>query len=247
MNLVLRDTFEEKWRRYFAEAELPIAFYYTDEAGRAPAAETPKGWRCFIDQLRMVRKGAPLQFGGDGIGCPGGKRYLGFSQVLMPDFEYFLSCGIPGKLEGERYKKTPELVKDLMADMPDFEAPSRYLVAKRWDMLDGGDDPEVVVFFAGADVLSGLFTLANFDVSGTEGVIAPMGAGCASIIYHVYQQFYSDEPRAVLGMFDVSARPWVERDVLTFAVTLSKLESMLANMDDSFLITPSWEKVRTRL
>lgn len=29
----------------------------------------------------------------------------------MPNFEYFLSCGIPGKLEGERYKKTPELVR----------------------------------------------------------------------------------------------------------------------------------------
>jgi len=33
----------------------------------------------------------------------------------MPHFEYFLSCGIPGKLEGERYKKSPELVKEFRA------------------------------------------------------------------------------------------------------------------------------------
>jgi hypothetical protein len=31
---------------------------------------------------------------------------------LVPHFEYFLSYGIPRKLEGQRYKKSPEPVKE---------------------------------------------------------------------------------------------------------------------------------------
>ncbi len=41
----------------------------------------------------------------------------------MPDFEYFLSCGIPGKLEGERYKKSPEMVKEYLKHTPATKAP----------------------------------------------------------------------------------------------------------------------------
>ena len=48
----------------------------------------------------------------------------------MPNFEYFLSCGIPGELEGERYKKSPEIVLEFMKKAPCFKAPARYTVFK---------------------------------------------------------------------------------------------------------------------
>jgi hypothetical protein len=70
--------------------------------------------RCIIGALAKVREGQAFAFSVDTVGCPGGKRYLGFAENLMPDFEYFLSCGIPGKMEGERYKKSPEMVKEYM-------------------------------------------------------------------------------------------------------------------------------------
>ena len=53
---------------------------------------------------------------------------------------------------------------------------------KRWDRLTEEEQPLAVVFFAKPDVLSGLFTLANYDLAKVPGVIAPMGAGCASIL-----------------------------------------------------------------
>ena len=81
----------------------------------------------------------------------------------MPNFEYFLSRGIPGTLEGEWYKKSPELVKEFEKRKPKFTAPTRNIVFKRWDRLGEKDDPAVIIFFAPTDVLSGLFTLANFD------------------------------------------------------------------------------------
>ena len=106
----LKSKFLERWNKYFPGAALPIVFYYTDDSGNVPPPETVEGRHCFVDDLAAVRQGHSLRFDAKTVICPGGKRYLGFTQGLMPNFEYFLSCGIPGKLEGERYKKTPELV-----------------------------------------------------------------------------------------------------------------------------------------
>ena len=104
-----------------------------------------------------------------------------------------------------------------------------------------------VIFFATADVLSCLFTLANFDEATSQGVIAPFGAGCGSIIYHPLVESKSPHPRAVLGMFDVSARPFVDGNVLTFTVPWSKFVTMVGNMEESFLTTDSWKKLRMRI
>ncbi len=101
-----------------------------------------------ISALAAVRQGIALAFNKDSIRCPGGKRHAGFAQAVMPDFEYFLSCGIPGKLRGERYKKSPELVKQAMKHAPTFEAPAPLIVFKRWDMIEKPDNSEVAVFFA---------------------------------------------------------------------------------------------------
>jgi len=48
-------------------------------------------------------------------------------------------------------------------------------------------------------------------------------------------------------MFDVSARPFVPRDMLTFAAPMSKFTRMIDNMEESFLITPSWAEVQKRI
>jgi uncharacterized protein (DUF169 family) len=243
----LKEKFLKHWDRYFDGAELPICFYYTDQDDRADMAKPAAGRQCFIGDLAKVRKGRSLCFDARSIGCFGGKRYLGFSERIMPRFEYFLSCGIPGRLEGERYKKSPELVKEAMKQMPAFKAPARFIVFKRWDMLDASDEPEILVFFAKPDVLSGLFTLANYDEIEQNGVIAPFGAGCSTIVMYPYIELDSQRPRAVLGMFDVSARPFVHKEDLTFAVPMNKFERMIDNMEESFLITSSWEKVRKRI
>lgn len=247
MDLKIKEEFMGLWEKYFDRAELPIALYYTDDPGRAKSVESPSGHRCVICDLIKVREGEALCFTADTVGCGGGKRYLGFGREVMPDFEYFLSCGIPGKLEGERYKKSPELVKEAMKKLPDFRAPAKSLVFKRWDMLEETDDPEVVIFFALPDVLSGLFTLANFDEVDPNGVFAPFAAGCGSIVQYPYLEERSDPPRCVLGMFDVSARPCVPQNTLTFSAPMKKFVRMIENMRESFLITSSWEKVNERI
>lgn len=247
MEKAVKEKFLTLWKKYFNDAELPITFYYTDEAGRAEAVKPGSVARCIVGALIKVRNGESLAFDVDGVGCPGGKRYLGFAENLMPDFEYFLSCGIPGKLEGERYKKSPELVNETMKDWPVLKAPGKYIVFKRWDKLDEADKPDVVIFFARPDVLSGLFTLASFDEAGQNMVMAPFGSGCSTIVQYPYLEKDTDTPRGVLGMFDVSARPFVPENTLTFSMPMSKFIRMIDNMEESFLITPSWAKVQKRI
>ena len=248
MDLRRKVDFLDRWKKYFGgEVELPVTFWYTDDEGVADRAEPPKDHRCFLVDLTKIRQGKNLRFDLATVGCIGGKRYLGFTKDVMPNFEHFLSCGIPGSLEGERYKKSPELVKESERRSPSFTAPARHIVFKRWDKLVEADDPAVVIFFAPPDVLSGLFTLANFDEAGLNAVYCPFCAGCGSIVKYPFIEKDAPRPRAVLGMFDVSARPFVPGSELSFAVPMEKFAAMIDNMEESFLITKSWKAVRRRI
>jgi uncharacterized protein (DUF169 family) len=247
MDIQFRNTFLEKWSKYFGDSELPISFFYVDDPGTTDRANLPDGHSCIVAELAIVRKGRPLAWNLQSLGCSGSKRYLGYTDKLRPDFEHFLSAGIPGKLEGERYVKTPEMVKEMMANMSCIPAKGRYIIFKRFDQLTPDDHPEAVIFFAQPDVLSGLFTLANFDQPDGNAVIAPFGSGCSAIVQQPWLQVETENPKAVLGMFDISARPYVPKDTLTFSVPMKKFKTMVSNMDESFLITNTWHMVKRRL
>ncbi len=239
--------FMDQWTKYFNGAELPITYYYTDQPRQEELDASQTVDRCLIGNLKRVRQGYPFVYSAQTQGCSGGKRYTGFSHTLRPNFEYFLSCGIPGELEGERYKRDPALVEQYLLQHPPFDAPAKYLVFKRWDTLIEEDQPLAVIFFATGDVLSGLFALANYDMAEPDGVITPMGSGCAQIIGYPLEQASKDLPRSVLGLFDVSARPHVGRDELTFSMPIERFVRLVSYMDECFLITGSWEKVKGRI
>jgi hypothetical protein len=246
MNAEVRAGFAETFARYFPGAELPVAFFYADAPPPGMHAEPKsRGWRCVISDLGRARKGESLCLDEPALGC--GKRFCGFPAPRRPDFEHFLSSGIPGRMQGERYKKDPATVREWMKQMPEWRAPARCLVVKRWDALAGEDEPEAAIFFARPDVLSGLFTLANFEEADSFAVIAPFASGCAAVIQYPFLENRRAAPRCVLGMFDVSARPCVGAGELTFAVPMRKLERMIGQIGESFVITPSWEKVMRRL
>jgi uncharacterized protein (DUF169 family) len=247
MDIELKEKFLSLWDKYFNGTELPIVFYYTNEPTGVEIVKPSQGHRCMMADLLKVKSGESIFFGTDSFGCFGGQRYLGFGGEVMPNFEYFLSYGIPGKLEGERYKKTPELVNEFIKKASKFDAPGKFIVFKRWDMLERTDEPDVVIFFARPDVLSGLFTLANYDSGELNAVFSPFSAGCGSIVQYPYLEKESDFPKAVIGMFDVSARPFVPENVLSFSVPMSRFSVMIENMEESFLITQSWEKIKKRI
>ena len=250
MDKKLRETFMKNWSKYFTGTALPIVFFYSDTEGNASRVKGPKyatEHRCVIADIARAAKGRSLAFHAGSIGCEGGRRYLGFSAVLRPNFEYFLSCGIPGEMEGERYKKSPELVSQTMKSSPKLEAPAPFIIFKPWDKVSEDEEPEAVIFFGTPDVISGLFTLANYDEAEPNAVFSPFGAGCSTIVTYPYLEKRSARPRCVLGMFDISARPCVAANTFTFAAPFNKFLRMADNMDESFLTTENWKMVKKRL
>lgn len=247
MKIQTRDQFLKKWKIHFGDAELPVVFYYTDDPGTIPRAGLSRDWSCIVCELNLVRKGKPRAWNVKSLGCGGARHYLGYETGMRHNFEYFLSHGIPGEVEGERYIQTPEMVKEIMDGMSCIPANGRYIVFKRIDQVVQSDDAVSAIFFATPDVLSGLFTLANYDRTDGLGVISPFGSGCSSIVYHPWFENEKEDPKAVLGMFDVSARPCVQKNRLTFSIPMKKFEKMVTYMDESFLITESWDAVKKRL
>ncbi len=242
-----KERFMNIWEKYFAGAQLPVTFWYTDDGTRGTAVKPSPNHRCAVGDIARAMAGRSVLVGGDILSCFGAKRYFGFTREIMPNFDYFLSCGIPGELEGERYKKSPEIVRKMMASFPSFTAPGRYLVFKRWDKLDEKDCPDVVVFLGPPDVISGVFTLFYFDEVDRFKVVAPFGAGCTTIVLYPFLESQSEEPRAILGMFDVSARPCMPATTLSLSVPMKKFDAMIENVDESFLTGHSWEVIRKRL
>ncbi|NWG04073.1 MAG: DUF169 domain-containing protein [Syntrophaceae bacterium] len=227
--------------------ESPLGIYYTNEK---PEGITPKEGiqGCMIGLLQNARKkGKTVYFDKAHFGCPGGAYYMGFFESPRPDIEYFLSCGIPGEMEGERYIKTPERAREYFAKMIPRRAPATYCVFKPLEQFQNGLEPEVVAFFAPPDILSGLFTLTNYALERTDAVYAPFGSGCGTILTYPLKEAVKEQSHAILGMFDVSARPIVEKEVLTLAMPYSVFLKLLENVSGSFLQTESWKKVLQRI
>jgi|DewCreStandDraft_4_1066084.scaffolds.fasta_scaffold48847_2 uncharacterized protein (DUF169 family) len=248
MDINIVNEFKSKWEKYFGNTNLPIVFWYDEKIPTdVHLVERRKTWNCLIAELARVRNGESLAFESDSVSCGGGKRYCGFSKQIRPDFDYFLSYGKQNELEGERYKKNPEIVNKVFNNTKFFDAAGKSLIFKRWDKLTINDNPQVVVFFATPDVISGLYTLSNFDSETDTNVVAPFASGCGSVILHPLNEIASRNPNAIIGMFDPSARPYMPKNTLSFAVPFNRFLQMIDNMDESFLITDSWAKIKKRI
>jgi uncharacterized protein (DUF169 family) len=245
MDIQKRDKFSTLWREYFKNAELPITFQFSETNMEIPLAEVPSGHGCLISQLLKVRKGESLCFKDESITCVGGKRYLMFSDSMPKGFECYISHYSNGK--GERYKRHPHQVNSFWDNLPQLPVKGSNLIFKRWDQLQAEDQPEVVIFFVNPDVLSGLFTLVCFDSSAEDEVIAPFGAGCTNLVYYPYREQIKGTNRSVFGLMDPSARKCAKKDLVTLAIPATKFMKMIDQMEESFLITDTWEIIRNRI
>ncbi len=226
-------------------SEAPIALYYANEPlPNSYMWNGQKGHFCTISRMAMVRQGTPLFVNGENPGCQGGAYFLGFSPEVRPGFECFLSHAPDGS--GERYKKTPELAKAFINNRKFVKATARYAVFQRLSDVPDEVVPEVVIFFAPPDELSGLFWLANYGSEEQNAVISPFSAGCGSIVSEPRAQALSEHPKGVLGMFDPSARPHVDKSLLTISVPYGLFAEMVDNIPGSFVEIAPWTRLKGR-
>jgi len=243
----------------------PVALIWTDERPEG-AVQFKKGARgCVVATLVAAAKGKKVVFDRETFGCPGGGTGLGFGNqyVYFPGgIEYFLStgnkefcrseagkniaAGMSDLEHGERYFKSPEIAAKFVETLPMRDIPAKYIVLKPIEQVDADQKPKVVVFLVKPDQLSALVVLANYGRGANNNVIAPMGAGCHTFGLFPYSEGEKENPRAVIGMFDISARPLVDKNVLSFSVPLGMFEEMESNVEGSFLEKEPWLKVKER-
>jgi len=225
----------------------PRVSYEKEQRGEMDWGAIWGNFSCVIGQTWLARKkGKPAWFEADAYGCPGGSFFLGFHKPQVDFICRYVSSGIPGAVHGEHYMKTPEEVRAFFTALDPRPAPARYCVIKPLRLFAKGETPEVVVFFARGEVLSGLFTLAVFVTGDPEVVASPFGAGCTNILTWPIKYQAEGRLRAVLGGADPSERKFLKADEWTFAVPYALFEKMVAEWQDSFLTTDTWAGVRKK-
>jgi uncharacterized protein (DUF169 family) len=228
---------------------------------------------CVMSMVAVAVHGRQAVFDRVTFGCPGGGTGLGFGNQYKnllggeESFCQFLSASNgdrepgmqtaednnedsnDGLSYGEAYVKAPELAREFLDGLPMTDIPFEYVVFKPLNSVNTKiERPVIVIFLAGMDQLSALVVLANYGMPGRENVIIPFAAGCQAIGIFPYYEANSQQPRAVIGLVDISARVQIKRqlkeDVMSFAVPFAMFQEMEANVPGSFLERNTWKELR---
>ena len=153
----------------------------------------------------------------------------------------FVSCK-------EKYKKSPELVLDFVEKAEVPRADMKYLNISPLDKVVSFEYAVGLFFLATPDMLSGLASWTFFDNNSNDAITAKFGSGCSSIFLETTVENSKNGKRTFLGLFDPSVRPYVDADVLSFAIPMSRFKEMYYTMQDSCLFgVHAWERVRGRM
>jgi len=252
----------------------PIALVWTDQIPAETMQFQEGKWGCVMWLAAAAAKGKPAACDAATFGCVGGGVGMGFGNRYQSfagseeGFCHFLSSGIEGWpggaavaetvkpflrgeaydnfIRGERYVRSPDLVKRFIEALPITQIPKRYVLFRPLADVDPQEEkPQTVIFLADADELSALVVLANYGRGDNENVIIPFAAGCQTIGIYPYGEATSQRPRAVVGLTDLSARLAIRRQLgdglLSFAMPFTLFVEMEDNVAGSFLERPTWQ------
>jgi len=233
----------------------PVAVLLTDTKPEG-AAQFKEGSRgCVASMMRPAAGGRTVVFDRKTFGCPGGGTGLGFGNCYTHfAIDRLLSTGgkteLPGGQvfdmgEGERFFDSPETAARWTQALPYRDVPTEFIVFKALDQVLEGEDVSLVLMLVNPDQLSALVTLAGFHRGGFNNTVAPWGAACQSIFF-AFEEAESDNPRGVLGFFDISQRGKIAKELLSYTMPYSLYLEMESGVDESFLRQDIWKKLRDR-
>lgn len=244
MEMTFKQQLMEKWEKYFPATALPVGVFYSDELCGAEYAKkpapNPRGYTCIFAQMARLHRGCSLAFDRDNLGCFGSYQAL-FGGIYDEEKTVKLICEI------ERFKINREQANAMYRINPKAEPTGRYIIFKPFGQLTETDNPAIYFIFAKPDAIAALHSLASFDDTRVDCVIAPFGSGCEGLLSFPLAEARKQQPRSVLGGLDTAMRNCVKADLLTFSVPAVRFEQMVENMDRSFLNTYIWEGVKKRL
>ncbi len=248
--------------------EYPIGMYYSNErpdssitpkkgilpsladerASRVDWKEINANWCCVIGLIWRARKSKSAAFvDGEHFGCLGGAFYLGYLKPQLDGIAAYISTGIEGYMEGERYLDSPESARRFFNLIDPAAAPAQHCIFKPLNLFAPEEKPDLVTFFSRSEMISGLNQLATFVTNDFEIVSSPFGAGCTSIVSWPLYYLRKGQMKAILGGWDPSERKYLKTDEITFTMPWALFELMIENWKSSFLASKSWDVVKKRI
>jgi uncharacterized protein (DUF169 family) len=196
---------------------------------------------------RARKKRRPAYFSAERFGCPGGAFWMCFNKPQTETIIAYVSTGIPGVMDGEHYCDSPDGLRRMFEYADPRPAPAKYCVVKPLSLFSPDETPELVIFFARPESLSGLHQLAAYVTNDPEVVASPWGAACSGIAAWPLHYLEKNQARAVIGGWDPSARKFFNTDELSFTVPLAMFQDMLERYEQSFLKTKTWTTVQKKI
>ena len=152
--------------------------------------------------------------------------------------------------DGERIKKNPSVAQGFLNALPFYDVPTEYVLFKPLSLTEPEEMIKSVIFLANPDQISVLSIMANYHRGQiTDGVVVAAGAsGCQAFGVCTYNEEKSDNPRAIVGLTDLTARKAVRRtlgsDKLTFSMPYKLFLEMEAHAEGSILDSKLWIELR---
>jgi len=225
----------------------PIGVYFADNVPEGAKRFTGKGNGCIVPLIFSSAKGKVVAIDKDSTGWNCSAFYLGYQDWIFEGIENFLSDGNVRGRTAERFVKTPGQAKEFVNSFVPEKINQKVTVFKPLEEFLDSEVPELVVFFANPDEMSGLIFLMHYNVPESDNlVVTGFNSGCGSIFTKPMKLIREGHRKAVWGMHDIAARLRLPADVMTLAMPYSMVAEMAANLDTSFMITECWGKIKKR-
>ncbi len=252
----------------------PVALLLSDDPPQEAMRFARGKWGCVMFLAANAARGRSAVISRNNYGCWGGGVGLGFGNRYQDFpggeecFLRFLSSGnkhwdkgravgemlaqqagrdfAENFLESEGYVRDPELTRRWLDELPITDVSPRSVLFTPLARIDPEQErPQTVIFFVDADQLSALVVLANYGREGRENVCIPWASACQNIGIIPFRESDSRQPRAVVGLTDLSARRHLRKllggQYLSFAMPWRLFLEMEADVPGSFLERPTWQ------
>jgi hypothetical protein len=193
---------------------------------------TRLGGKCAADSAHSPCHGSKSGFGFGGMG---NRQRSAWSASVVPEE---VRENMAHKSSGMSYFKDPEIALIQIEPIKDYGDGSDVIVFQELDQAIEEDRPiEVVAFLTDPSRITALQQLASFS-KRTPGpaAIMPFGHACQQVYAIPRAEGETDDPHAVIGMTDMYARRFVDREQMSFAVPYKLYKRMADDIDDSFLM-----------
>lgn len=236
----------------------PVGIFFGNTTAVCDLEASAQRRNCVIPLLMAASEGTTVSMDEESCNCAGGATGCCFGDGFArhnPSIRKLLSQGygedappaMPAFMkEGERFFCTEELAQKFVDSLPYSQRAYPRIVfapAERWAQIG---KPDLVYLFLNPDQLSAVVGMLGSHNGRTDNTIAPYCSACQSILFGA-QQLEQPEPKAVMGLFDISQRYAPLANCLSLTMPYSLWEGLSRDLDKSSLTTHSWREVEKRL